>query len=354
MHKIIKITCLVVLTLATSSLYAQKGFTLAGSIKGLSVKYMYMRYQVKGVESFDSCLVKNGTFSFKGKVGAEPTMGIIYSPEARFQKVFYIENLPMKVEGTSDALTNLKVSGSPAQNDFTVLEDGVQVLRNKVTALYTQSEKAKKEADSLYNSEKDLRKQFVLTHPKSYASLNELLNWVGEDNLDEATNIYNGLDANLKKTEKAAEIVARIENLKKTKVGNGFIDFKQTDLDGKTVSLSSYKGNYVLLEFWASWCGPCRQENPNLKKEYELYKDKGFQVLGVSLDDNATKWKKAIEKDGLPWAHVSDLKGWNNEAAVQYGVRAIPANFLIDPQGKIIARNLRGEELAKKLEEIFH
>ncbi|MBL0742988.1 TlpA family protein disulfide reductase [Chryseolinea sp. Jin1] len=260
----------------------------------------------------------------------------------------------MKVEGTSDALTNLKVSGSPAQNDFTVLEDGVQVLRNKVTALYTQSEKAKKEADSLYNSEKDLRKQFVLTHPKSYASLNELLNWVGEDNLDEATNIYNGLDANLKKTEKAAEIVARIENLKKTKVGNGFIDFKQTDLDGKTVSLSSYKGNYVLLEFWASWCGPCRQENPNLKKEYELYKDKGFQVLGVSLDDNATKWKKAIEKDGLPWAHVSDLKGWNNEAAVQYGVRAIPANFLIDPQGKIIARNLRGEELAKKLEEIFH
>jgi thiol-disulfide isomerase/thioredoxin len=124
-------------------------------------------------------------------------------------------------------------------------------------------------------------------------------------------------------------------------------------VNDKPVSLDSYKGKYVLLEFWASWCGPCRAENPNLLAQKKIYGDKGFNILGVSLDKNKELWVKAIEKDGLTWTQVSDLNGWNNAVAVMYGIKAVPANFLIDPSGTIIAQDLRGDALNKKLKEIF-
>jgi thiol-disulfide isomerase/thioredoxin len=127
------------------------------------------------------------------------------------------------------------------------------------------------------------------------------------------------------------------------------------DVNGKPVSLDSYKGKYVLIDFWASWCKPCREENPNLVKAYEKYKSKGFNVLGVSIDGASQKaaWIAAIQKDGLSWTQVSDLKGAANEAAVLYGVESIPQNFLVDPNGKIIARNLRGAGLNEKLAGVF-
>jgi len=123
--------------------------------------------------------------------------------------------------------------------------------------------------------------------------------------------------------------------------------------DGKMVSLSSLKGKYVLLDFWASWCGPCRGENPNVVAAYEKFKDKNFTIFGVSLDNNKEAWEKAIKDDGLTWTQVSDLKGWSSAAGIAYTVQSIPTNFLIDPKGRIIARNLRGEQLMRALEEIF-
>ncbi len=131
------------------------------------------------------------------------------------------------------------------------------------------------------------------------------------------------------------------------------MDFTQNDVNEKPVSLSSLRGKYVLVDFWASWCGPCRQENPNVVKAFNQYKDKGFTVLGVSLDQKKEPWLKAIEKDQLTWTHVSDLKYWQNEVAVQYGINAIPASFLLDPNGRIIGKNLRGEALTKKLAELM-
>ena len=150
------------------------------------------------------------------------------------------------------------------------------------------------------------------------------------------------------------EDMARAEAIaKKTGIGATAMDFTQNNIAGKPVKLSDYRGKYVLLDFWASWCGPCRAENPNVLDNYEKYHSKGLEILGVSLDDKKDAWVKAIKDDGLEWAHVSDLKGWKNEVAKQYNINAVPSNFLIDKEGKIVAVNLRGEELSQKLAEIF-
>ncbi len=135
--------------------------------------------------------------------------------------------------------------------------------------------------------------------------------------------------------------------------GDDAPDFTLNDISGKNVSLSSFKGKYVLVDFWASWCAPCRRENPNVVAAYNKYKNKNFTILGVSLDNDKEKWQEAVKKDGLAWSHVSDLKGWESEVAATYAVQAIPANFLLDPEGKVIARDLRAEALEAKLAEVL-
>lgn len=143
-----------------------------------------------------------------------------------------------------------------------------------------------------------------------------------------------------------------LQNVKKSMPSAKAPDFSQPDVNGKSISLSSFKGKYVLLDFWASWCKPCRQDNPNVVKAYNEFKDKNFTIFGVSLDQNKEAWQQAIHQDGLTWTHASDLKFWSNEAAVLYGVQGIPANFLIDPNGNIIAQDLHGEEIVRELRKV--
>jgi peroxiredoxin len=169
----------------------------------------------------------------------------------------------------------------------------------------------------------------------------------------ELDSIYNDLSLSIQNSYFGKKIKDVLDIAKKTDIGNEAPVFAQNDASGKSVSLASFKGKYVLVDFWASWCGPCRAENPNVVKAYQKFHAKGFDILGVSLDEEKDKWIAAVKKDNLDWSQVSDLQGWKNNVAMLYGVQGIPMNFLIDKEGKIIGKGLRGDDLDRKLEELL-
>ncbi|MBL1411217.1 TlpA disulfide reductase family protein [Sphingobacterium faecale] len=203
---------------------------------------------------------------------------------------------------------------------------------------------------------KQLMLEYAAHHPSSYFSLQSLIDLsVQSVDYRAVHKVFDNLDSTLKNTTAGRKLKERIDIAGNIIVGVMAPDFVQNDVNDKPVRLSGFRGKYVLLDFWASWCAPCRAENPNLVKLYDRYAGDSFEILGVSLDYPGKKqaWVNAIEKDKLPWVHVSDLKGWDNEVAKLYAVRGVPQTFLIDPQGKIIAVSLSGESLAAKLKEVF-
>jgi peroxiredoxin len=354
-----------------------KEFKVNGTLNvSKPVDWVYISYRTADNTVLDSFQVKDNKFTYKGKI-AEPTLAQVrvkykpLTPEARPKMEaapLYLEQGKIKFN-VKDSLKNYTVTGSSAHKDYLLLLDQQKTYDASLTKLYADwsqfGKEKNKEAqnrveaqiDSLDNVVKEnVFRAFVSEHPKSPLALYAVKQYAGYDiNAEKVEPLFQMLPSSTQQWQSAQDFKELIEIAKKTGIGKFAMDFTQNDTLGMPVSLSSLKGKYVLVDFWASWCGPCRAENPNVVKVFNQYKDRGFTVLGVSLDrPNAKdKWLKAIHDDGLAWTHVSDLKYWDNEVAKQYGIKAIPQNLLLDPQGKIIAKNIRGEELGEKLSTVF-
>ncbi|MBK6825405.1 MAG: TlpA family protein disulfide reductase [Chitinophagaceae bacterium] len=275
---------------------------------------------------------------------------------------------PGKIKISSvDSFSNMQVKGSAAHLEYKKL-----ILAGKpydeqmkpLNARYSEQrvandnqgmERTEKEMEAVAKEKKEkVFAGYLKNNPASPVALYALQQYMGwEINPDTAEPLFNSLSESNKNLPSARLIWEEIEIAKRTGIGRMAMDFTQNDTLGHPVSLSSLRGKYLLVDFWASWCGPCRAENPNVVKVFQKYKDRNFHIIGVSLDrpGQQEKWMKAIHDDKLEWTHVSDLQFWNNEVAKQYGIKAIPQNLLLDPDGKIIAKNLRGEELEAKLGE---
>lgn len=367
--------------IAVTAYGQNKIFTLKGKIGNLNAPAkIYFEHSENGNNKVDSTSLKNGVFTFKGKTNEPAAARIIVDYKGEGVKIatskgdwrlFYVDGENITLESKDATLDNIVFINSPINVAHKAYLDEIggsaQDISKKVGAKYAAATPEQQNDTVFVNAlNKEYRnafaemwkKQFEYArkNPNSYFSLVALSEAAGSSfDVAKVEPLFLALNAKIKKTSEGIAFAKRIEAAKTTNVGQKAPVFAQNDVNDKPVKLSDFKGKYVLLDFWASWCSPCRAENPNLVKAYAKYKVKGFEILGVSLDQTSSKqaWIAAVKKDGLTWTNISDLKGWNNEAAILYGVRAVPQNYLIDPTGVIVAKNLRGKELEEKLKTIF-
>ena len=358
---------------------AQKGFTITGKVPGLKepAKVYLATVQSGAFKDIDSATVTNGNFKFTGSL-SEPCQAIvrvkrINTPEVKYhpdQLGLFIENAAIQISA-KDSVKNAVITGSVSEKESRQLDAITRPLTDKI--IYLNNRYGKKNQQGVYLSSVDARKKagdtiqglvasiknaklkFVEGHLNSFMGLYTYNLYILDNKFvpSEVSPLFDRFSDKLKLSDLGKKTVEKLEIGKRRQTGAKATDFTQNDLNDKPFTLSSLRGKYVLVDFWASWCVPCRAENPNVVKAYAQLKDKNFEIVGVSLDQGKAAWAEAVRKDGLPWIHVSDLKGWKNEVAVMYGINSVPQNLLIDPNGQIIAKNLRGDELTQKLAELI-
>lgn len=344
-------------------------FTINGTLKNPSSTKAYIHHKWDNKSLTDSVKITNGKFTLNGK-SAEPNMYWLTKTNNINEQpnlIFFIDGGKTTIVANMDSLPFGKVIGGTTQKEYLEYNALMQQFAGKNQTIVNSYNEAKAKGDAttmnakvaeyqtLEGERKTAMEGFIKTHSKSPVSAYAIYfnNQNSQAPIEELERVVGLLDKSILNTKFGKLAQEKITQMRGSTIGYEATNFSQATPDGKMVSLTDLKGKYVLVDFWASWCGPCRAENPNVVAAFNKYKDKGFTVLGVSFDDNKARWEQAVEKDKLTWTQVSDLKGWGNEAGKLFGITSIPQNLLLDKQGKILAKNLRGAELEAKLEEIF-
>lgn len=372
-----KIIYMLMAVFTSHSLQAQQKFTIKGNLTAVTEPMkVFLSYSDGGKYEKDSVITIKGQFQFSGIVSrpvkASLSLRKVDPGQVKAPKIGDVVEAPdwadlmidpgvTEINGPS--LTKATIKGGKSQEEYLTYTKTYNQAIDSIVKIWQAQRKTFPE-DSAASFKRLLYarnvvgngvvKDFILSHGDSYVAFDIVSqNSVVIEQPKEAAELFNALSSPFKESAAGKIIAERIRLATKFSIGAPAVDFSQTDDKGKTVSLSDFKGKYVLIDFWASWCGPCRMEYPFLRKAYNKFKDQNFEIVGVSLDDSKSLWLNAIKDNNFNWTELCDLKGRKNEVAVAYGVAAIPQSFLIDPNGRIIAKNLRGNDLLDKLNEVI-
>jgi thiol-disulfide isomerase/thioredoxin len=370
---IVLLGCCILQSQARQASVAGKHYIIKGTVKGMKkgTLCLFSMRSDKSYTAADTAVFTNGTFTFEGAV-ATPELCLIKpvgnKPIPMGSNTFFmLEGGILYVEYRPKEQESTKAFGQPLQDQFYQFNLEYYALQKKWLNSWgahqmALSQKNQAKADrmavelaSYAKQKEEVIRSFVTAHPASLIAAYIINQHLCAPAADAAViePLYNQLSDEVKQSKSGKQVYAALNAAKTTAIGIAIPAFSVPDKNGELVNIAGYKGKYILIDFWASWCGPCRRENPNLLKAYKQYKDKGFDILSVSIDENKDKWLAAVAEDQLSWTQVSDLKGKNSTVYKQFEIRAIPMNYLLDTEGRIVAKNLRGEELQKKLTEII-
>ena len=342
-------------------------FTITASLTDYSEGTAVLKRRVNSdFVTIDSVEFSEGAFTLSGSL-AHPEMCYLWISDTLPYMRFFVDNTEIALSATLDDLRNPMITGSPTNDLLESYNETMAHYDEELRDTYQKylaaekegneelSDQLENEFDAISENQKQEALQFIKNNSNSV--LSAYLTWgtlIYDLTIPEMEEILSGFAPDLSGSIYVKQISEHVDILKSVDIGQPMVDIVMEDTLGNTLKLSDLKGKLILVDFWASWCGPCRRENPNVVKLYNDFKDKNFEIFGVSFDDKDDRWKKAIQDDGLTWVHVSDLKGWNSAAGKLYGVRSIPHTVLINEDGIIIEKNLRGDELRDKIAELLN